>query len=104
MSSPKFETFLALLYTDEKFRKTFYADREKSCREFGLSSKETEEMITIDKEGLELASSSYKMKREYAEFQKKQKKPWKKLLRVFGIHSILLCLIFQTNCKKENLS
>lgn len=101
MSSPKFETFLALLYTDEKFRKTFYADREKSCREFGLSSKETEEMITIDKEGLELASSSYKMKREYAEFQKKQKKPWRKLLRFFGIHSIVLCLIFQTNCKKE---
>ncbi len=90
MSSPKFETFLALLYTDEKFKTAFYSDREKSCLKFGLSSKETEEMITIDKEGLELASSSYKMKREYAEFQKKQKKPWRKLLRFLGIHYILI--------------
>lgn len=90
MSSPKFETFLALLYTDETFRKAFYADRVKSCLNFGLTSEETDDMKSIDKAGLELAAKSYKMKKSYAEFQKKQKSPWKKILRFFGIQGIVV--------------
>lgn len=93
MSSPQFETFLALLYTDEKFRKNFYADRLKSCLDFGLTQEEAEDMKLIDEAGLELAAKSYKMKKSYAEFQKKQKSPWRKILRFFGIQGILLCVL-----------
>ncbi|HNM04961.1 MAG TPA: hypothetical protein PKK05_18750, partial [Leptospiraceae bacterium] len=93
MSSPKFETFLALLYTDEKFRKNFYADRLKSCLDFGLTQEEAEDMKLIDEAGLELAAKSYKMKKSYAEFQIKQKSLWRKILRFFGIWSIVISAV-----------
>lgn len=86
MTSPRFETFLAKLYTDGVFRTRFLENRREIGREFGLSEAESDELESIDLTGLELAADSFSRKRLW-----KEKHPppvwWR---RVFGRILLLL--------------
>ena len=58
MSSPRFEAFLAKIYTDEKARKKFLADPRAEALRAGLSESEVDAMEQIDRIGLELTVRS----------------------------------------------
>ena len=64
MTSPKFEAFLAKVYVDPNFRQKFLADPRAAARTAGLSEIECEALAAIDREGLELAATSYAAKRK----------------------------------------
>lgn len=80
MTTPRFEAFLARLYTDESFRTRFLEHRREVAEEFGLETAEFGELEKMDLTGLELAAESFARKRLW-----KEKHPppsvWK---RVFG--------------------
>ena len=64
MTGPRFEILLARLYTDAAFRTRFLADPEQVALAEGLSPAEAQALATIDREGLELAATSFSKKRE----------------------------------------
>jgi hypothetical protein len=64
MTGPAFEAFLAKLYTDDQFRAQFLTSPRTVASRVGLSAGECEALEKIDRLGLELASASYKRKRE----------------------------------------
>lgn len=63
MSTPEFEAFLARLYTDPDFRMRFLADRRGVAGGACLTEPQIESLITIDAEGLMLASKGFEKKR-----------------------------------------
>ena len=63
MSSPRFEAFLAELYTDDDARRRFLADPRACARRAGLDDAECEALAAIDHVGLELAARSFAHKR-----------------------------------------
>ena len=63
MSSPRFETFLARLYSDRAFLRDFLAAPELTARQAGLDEREHRAALDIDRAGLLMAARSYELKR-----------------------------------------
>ena len=63
MSSQRFETFLARLYSDGRFLERFLRSPEVVVREVGLDPREQRAAIDIDRAGLLMAARSYEYKR-----------------------------------------
>jgi len=63
MSHPRFEGFLAKLYTDAEARRRFLADPRGASRLAGLDEGDVEALAHIDRIGLELAARSFECKR-----------------------------------------
>ncbi len=63
MSSPAFEAFLALVYTDAPARARFVADPHGEARRARLTDDEVDALVGIDRRGLELAARSLAAKR-----------------------------------------
>jgi len=63
MSTPRFEEFLARLYTDRVFREQFLADRRGIASAVGLTEEQIASVIAIDAEGLILAAKGFEKKR-----------------------------------------
>ena len=64
MTTPAFEAFLAKLYTDLTFLRSFYADPRGVAERAGLSPQECDALASIDKPGLNVAATSFRKKRE----------------------------------------
>jgi hypothetical protein len=65
MSSPRFETFLARLYTDEAVRERFLADPAYAAAQAGLDPEEYRALSNIDVTGLRLAAAGFAHKRAH---------------------------------------
>jgi hypothetical protein len=63
MSNPRFEAFLAELYTDAEARQRFLSDPESAARLSGLDEHDVEALARIDRLGLDLAARSFECKR-----------------------------------------
>ena len=63
MSSPRFEAFLARLYSDPGFLGRFMRAPEEVSREAGLDLREQAAVAAIDRAGLLMAARSYELKR-----------------------------------------
>jgi len=63
MSSPRFEAFLARLYSDPEFLSCFMRAPEQAGREAALDSREQAAAAAIDRAGLLMAARSYELKR-----------------------------------------
>ena len=63
MSHPRFEAFLAELYTDAEARRRFLTDPRNAARLAGLDEADVETLAHIDRVGLELAAQSFEYKR-----------------------------------------
>ena len=63
MSSPRFETFLARLYSDREFLAHFMRSPQSATREAGLDVREQQAALAIDRAGLLMAARSYELKR-----------------------------------------
>jgi hypothetical protein len=63
MSSPQFEAFLARLYCDRDFLEAFMRESESVLKEAGLSEREKQAAIDIDRAGLLMAARSFEAKR-----------------------------------------
>lgn len=64
MSSPRFEAFLARLYSDDAFRRGFSAAPSAVASSEELTRAETEAALAIDLEALEAAGRSFGHKRQ----------------------------------------
>ena len=64
MSSRRFETFLARLYSDREFLGHFMRSPEGVTREAGLDHREQQAALAIDRAGLLMAARSYELKRQ----------------------------------------
>lgn len=63
MSGSRFETFLAQIYVDDTARERFLADPRGEATRAGLRCDEIDDLVNIDREGLELFAHSLKHKR-----------------------------------------
>ena len=63
MSSPRFEAFLARLYSDESAAERFLNAPEELIDEARLDARERLAALTIDRPGLMLAAASFAAKR-----------------------------------------
>jgi hypothetical protein len=84
MSSPRFETFLARLYSDQEFLAHFMRAPENVTRKAGLDAREQQAVLAIDRAGLLMAARSYELKR-----QGRGTRPpwWRRILRFPGFFS-----------------
>lgn len=64
MSDSLLEGFLARLYVDEKARAKFLADPRGEAAKAGLTPEQIEDVVKIDREGLELLAESLKRKKQ----------------------------------------
>jgi len=62
--SPRFEAFLARLYTNDEARHLFLTAPSREARRFGLTAEEAAALESVDRTGLELAARSFARKRE----------------------------------------
>lgn len=65
MSGSRLEAFLARIYVDQKARENFLADPRGEARRAGLNPQEIEDVVNIDREGLELFAHSLAHKRAH---------------------------------------
>ena len=72
MTGPRFEIFLARLYTDAEARSRFLKDPELMARAEGLNEDEILAALKIDREGLLLAGESFDKKRSRKSGYKRQ--------------------------------
>jgi len=63
MHSSRLETFLARLFTDEKFREAFLDDARRAADAHELDAAERDAVLALDRPGLLLAARSYAAKR-----------------------------------------
>lgn len=63
MSASRFESFLATIYVDESARQRFLADPRGEATRAGLAADEVEDLVNIDREGLEMFADSLKHKK-----------------------------------------
>lgn len=59
-----FEAFLARIYVDESARQKFLADPRGEAVKAGLTPQQIEEVMKIDREGLEMFAASLKRKKQ----------------------------------------
>jgi hypothetical protein len=67
MTGPRFEAFLARIYTDPQARAAFLNYRRAEARRFELSVEETDALMKIDRRQLESAARSFESKRTATE-------------------------------------
>ena len=61
----RFEEFLARIYVDESARAKFLADPHAEALKAGLTPRQIEDVLTIDREGLEMFAASLKRKKNH---------------------------------------
>ncbi|HET8782636.1 MAG TPA: hypothetical protein VFM63_09470 [Pyrinomonadaceae bacterium] len=66
MSHSHLEAFLARIYVDERARAKFLADPRGEATKAGLTAQEVEDVIKIDRDGLELFAQSLERKKQKA--------------------------------------
>jgi hypothetical protein len=64
MSDSRFEAFLARIYVDESARAKFLADPRGEASKAGLTPQQIEDVVNIDREGLEMFAASLKRKKQ----------------------------------------
>ncbi len=64
MSDSQLETFLARIYVDRNARANFLADPRGEALKAGLTDQQIEDVIKIDREGLELFAQSLEKKKQ----------------------------------------
>lgn len=64
MSESRFENFLAKIYVDENARAQFLADPRGVALKAGLTEQQVEDVVKIDRDGLELFAASLKRKNQ----------------------------------------
>ena len=64
MSDPRFEAFLARIYVDENARAKFPADPRGEATKAGLTAEQVDDVVKIDREGLEMFAASLKRKKQ----------------------------------------
>ena len=64
MSDPHFEAFLALIYVDKNARAKFLADPRGEATKAGLTAEQVDDVVKIDREGLEMFAESLKRKKQ----------------------------------------
>lgn len=64
MSDPRFEAFLARIYVDENARAKFLADPRGEATRAGLTADQVDDVVKIDREGLEMLAASLKRKKQ----------------------------------------
>ena len=64
MSDACFEEFLARIYVDEDARAKFLADPRGEASRAGLTAQQIDDVIKIDREGLEMFAASLKRKKQ----------------------------------------
>ncbi|HEU4767308.1 MAG TPA: hypothetical protein VFS77_08025 [Pyrinomonadaceae bacterium] len=63
MNDSRLESFLAKIYVDEEARAKFLADPRGEAAKAGLTPQQVEELVKIDRDGLELLAESLKRKK-----------------------------------------
>jgi hypothetical protein len=66
MNDSQLEAFLARIYVDEKARAKFLADPRGEATKAGLTAQQVEDVVNIDREGLELFAHSLERKKQRA--------------------------------------
>lgn len=79
MSSPKFEAFLALLYTDEALVAAFLRAPDETASAAGLDPATISALRTVDRDGLAMAARSFRAKRAGSSHQQAAPGPLKRL-------------------------
>ena len=64
MNDSRLETFLARIYVDREARAKFLADPRGEAMKAGLPAKQVEDVIKIDRDGLELFAHSLERKKQ----------------------------------------
>ncbi len=64
MSDSRFETFLARIYVDENARAKFLADPRGVAMKAGLTPQQVEDVVKIDRDGLEMFAASLTRKKQ----------------------------------------
>lgn len=93
MSSPRFEAFLARLYSDDGFRERFMTLPGEAMLEAGLDDREKGAAADIDRVGLAMAARSYRVKRQHHGMQRRTL--WRRLtwlLPLAASMAFVLCL------------
>ena len=75
MSEARLETFLATIYTHETARARFLTDPRGEAIRAGLSTQEIEDLVNIDREGLELFANSLEHKKAQKDGNQKNQHP-----------------------------
>jgi len=65
MTDARFEAFLAKIYVDERARVKFLADPRGEALKAGLTPQQIEDVVKIDREGLEMFAASLKRKKNH---------------------------------------
>ena len=65
MSGSRLEAFLARIYVDQTAREKFLADPRGEATRAGLAAQEIDDVVKIDREGLELFAHSLEHKRAH---------------------------------------
>ena len=65
MSGSRLEAFLARIYVDQMAREKFLADPRGEATRAGLTPQEIENLVNIDREGLEFFAHSLEHKRAH---------------------------------------
>jgi hypothetical protein len=63
MSESRLEVFLARIYVDEDARARFLANPRREAIEAGLTPEQVEDVVNIDRDGLELFAASLERKK-----------------------------------------
>lgn len=71
MSESRLEVFLARIYVDQTAREKFLADPRGEALRAGLADDEIEDVVNIDRDGLELLAHSLEHKRAHKHGYKK---------------------------------
>ena len=64
MSDSRLEAFLARIYVDEKAREKFLAHPRAEATKAGLTAQQVEDVVKIDRDGLELFAQSLERKKQ----------------------------------------
>ena len=64
MSDSRFESFLAKIYVEEDARARFLADPRGEALKAGLTEQQVENVVKIDRDGLEMFAASLKRKNQ----------------------------------------
>lgn len=71
MTESRLEAFLAKLYVDQTAREKFLADPRGEATRAGLAADEIDDVVNIDRDGLELLAHSLEHKRAHKHGNKK---------------------------------
>lgn len=73
MNESRLEVFLAKIYVDQTAREEFLADPRGEALRAGLAPHEIDDVVTIDRDGLELFARSLEHKRAHKHGHKKNR-------------------------------